>query len=214
MTKIMSIVNLTHPIDLVAHGIDVRILEVLCGAEAAFTGRQVHALLGHGSAAGVQLGLNRLRRQGIVTAEPAGRAILYRLNASHLAAPYLRALVDLRRELLGRLRSEFEGWGPQPLGAYLFGSTARRDSADDSDIDVCIVRPLDVDADAPAWRHQVDRLSRMVTAWTGNEVRVVEFSEDEVRSGVGSDPLLASIRAEGIQLAGDQSLLRRGRPER
>ncbi len=210
----MGIVNLSHPLDLVAHGIDGRILEVLCGAEAAFTGRQVHALLGHGSAAGVQLGLNRLRRQGIVTAEPAGRAILYRLNASHLAAPYLRALVDLRRELLGRLRSEFEGWGPQPLGAYLFGSTARRDSADDSDIDVCIVRPLDVDADASTWRDQVDRLSRVVTAWTGNEVRVVEFSEDEVRSGVGSDPLLASIRAEGNQLAGDESLLRPGRPRR
>jgi predicted nucleotidyltransferase len=212
MPKIMGIVNLTHPLDLVAHGIDGRILEVLCGAEAAFTGRQVHALLGHGSAAGVQLGLNRLRRQGIVTAEPAGRAILYRLNASHLAAPYLHALVDLRRELLGRLRSEFEGWDPQPLAAYLFGSTARRDSADDSDIDLCIVRPLHVDADAPAWRAQVDRLSRMVTAWTGNEVRVVEFSENEVRSGVGSDPLLASIRAEGIQLAGDEALLRPGRP--
>jgi predicted nucleotidyltransferase len=210
----MGIVNLTHPLDLVAHGVDGRILEVLCGAEAAFSGRQVHALLGHGSAAGVQLGLHRLRRQGLVTAEPAGRAILYRLNASHLAVPYLRALVDLRRELLGRLRSEFEAWSPLPLAAYLFGSTARRDGADDSDIDVCLVRPLDVDADTPAWRDQVDRLARVVTAWTGNEVRVVEFSEDEVRSGAGSDPLLASIRAEGIQLAGDESLLRTGRPER
>ena len=210
----MDIVNLTHPLDLVAHGIDGRILEVLCGAEAAFTGRQVHALISHGSAAGVQLGLNRLRRQGIVTAEPAGRAILYRLNASHLAAPYLRAVVDLRRELLRRLRSEFEGWGPRPLAAYLFGSTARRDSVADSDIDICIVRPLDVDADAPAWRDQVDRLSRMVTVWTGNEARVVEFSEDEARSAAGSDPLLASIRIEGIQLAGDESLLRPGRSER
>jgi hypothetical protein len=38
------------------------------------------ALLGQGSAAGVQLGLKRLRRQGFVSAEPAGRAILYRLN--------------------------------------------------------------------------------------------------------------------------------------
>jgi predicted nucleotidyltransferase len=209
----MDIVNVSHPLDLVAHGIDGRILEVLCGAEAAFTGRQVHALLGHGSAAGVQLGLNRLSHQGIITAEPAGRAILYRLNGSHLAAPYIRGLVDLRRELLGRLRSEFEGWDPPPLAAYLFGSTARRDSADDSDIDICVVRPLDVDADAPAWRNQVDRLSRMVTAWTGNEARVVEFSEDEVRSTAGHDPLLASIRGEGIQLAGDESLLRPGRPE-
>lgn len=212
--KIVDIVNLTHPLDLVARGIDGRILEVLSGADAAFTGRQVHALLGHGSAAGVQLGLNRLRRQGIVTAEPAGRAILYRLNASHLAAPHLRALVELRRELLGRLRTEFEGWGLPPLAAYLFGSTARRDSTDDSDVDLCVVRPLDVDADAPAWRDQVDRLSRMVTAWTGNEARVVEFSEDEVRSAAGNDPLLASIRAQGIQLAGDESLLRPGRSPR
>jgi predicted nucleotidyltransferase len=214
MPKIMHIVNLSHPLDVLARGIDGRILEVLCGAEAAFTGRQVHALLGHGSAAGVQLSLNRLHRQGIVTAEPAGRANLYRFNASHLGAPYLRALVDLRRELLGRLRSEFEGWGPPPLAAYLFGSTARRDSADDSDIDLCIVRPMDVDADAPAWRNQVDRLSRMVTAWTGNEARVVEFSEDEVRSTAGHDPLLVSIRAEGIQLAGEESLLRPSRHER
>jgi hypothetical protein len=214
MTRIVGIVNLSHPLDLIAHGIDGRILEVLCGADAAFTGRQVHALLGRGSAAGVQLGLDRLRRQGIVTAEPAGRAVLYRLNASHLATPSLQALVNLRRELLWRLRSEFEGWDPGPLAAYVFGSTARRDSTADSDIDLCVVRPLDVDADTPAWRNQVDRLSRMVTAWTGNEARVVEFSKDEVRSAAGHDALLASIRTEGIQLAGDESLLRPARPER
>ena len=214
MTIIMGTVNLTHPLDLVTHGVDGRILEVLLGADAAFTGRQVHAMLDRGSAAGVQLGLNRLRQQGIVTAEPAGRAILYRLNAAHLATPYLRALVNLRRELLGRLRSEFEGWDPQPLAAYIFGSTARRNSADDSDVDLCVVRSQVVDADAPAWRDQVDRLARMVTAWTGNEARVVEFSEEEVRSAAGHDPLLASIRAEGIQLAGDESLLRSSRPKR
>ncbi len=214
MTRIVGIVNLSHPLDLVAHGVDGRILEVLCGADAAFTGRQVHALLGNGSAAGVQLGLDRLRRQGIVTAEPAGRAILYRLNASHLAAPYLQALVNLRRELLGRLRSALEDWDPGPLAAYVFGSTARRDSTADSDIDLLLVRPLDVDADAPSWRNQVDRLSRMVSAWTGNEARVVEFSEDEVRSMAGNDALLASIRAEGIQLAGEESRLRLSRPER
>jgi hypothetical protein len=80
--------------------------------------------------------------------------------------------------------------------------------------DLCAVRPLNVDADAPAWRNQVDNLSRMVTAWTGNEARVVEFSEDEVRSMAGHDPLLASIRAEGMQLAGDESLLRPNQAER
>jgi hypothetical protein len=212
MPRLLDILNLSHPLELVAHGVDGRILEVLSGADAAFTGRQVHALLGRGSAAGVQLGLNRLRRQGIITAEPAGRAILYRLNAAHLAAVHVRALSHLRHELLQRLRSEFESWDPRPLAAYLFGSTARRDSTADSDIDICLVRPSGVsDPDLPDWRSQVESLPGTVMAWTGNDTRVVEFSEDEVRSTADHDALLTSIRAEGIQLAGDESLLRPGR---
>jgi predicted nucleotidyltransferase len=207
-------VNLSYPLELISHPVDGRILEVLTGADAGFTGRQIHALLGEGSVSGVQLGLDRLRRQGIIVAEPAGRAILYRLNADHLAAPHVRALAHARHELLRRLRSEFEGWNPRPLTAYLFGSTARRDSTADSDIDLFIVRPRDIDdPDRPDWRNQVDALARKVTAWTGNETRVVEFGAEDVRSGAGHDPLLAAIREKGLHLAGDGSLLRSRRGE-
>lgn len=208
MPKILGIVNLSHPLDAVTHGIDGRILEALSGADAAFTGRQVHALVGSGSAAGVQLGLDRLTHQGLVLAEPAGRAILYRLNADHLAAPHIQALVQLRRELIRQLKSHFQAWEPAPSAAYLYGSTARRESTAESDIDLLVVRPRDVDADAPAWRAQVDRLSRMVTVWTGNEAQVVEFSDDEAGSMADRDALLASIRGEGILLVGDDGLFR------
>ncbi len=201
--------NLSHPLELISHPLDGRILEVLAGAHAAFTGRQVHALLKAGSHRGVQLGLDRLRRQGIITAEPAGRAILYRLNADHLAAVHVDALAHLRHELVRRLRSEFEGWNPRPRAAYLFGSTARRDSTADSDVDLFLVQPRDIgDPDSPDWRNQVDALSRRVSAWTGNDTRVAEFGEDEVRSAASTDPLLASIRDDGINLAGDESVLR------
>src|SRR5438067_1430016 len=115
--------DLSHPLELIAHRVDGRILEVFSGADAAFTGRQVHALIGEHSVSGVQAGLDRLRRQGIVTAQPAGRAILYRLNTDHLAAAHVRGIAHLRHELLLRLRSEFESWNPRPLAAYLFGST-------------------------------------------------------------------------------------------
>ncbi len=182
---------------------------MLTGADAAFTGRQVHALVMAGSLRGVQLGLDRLRRQGIITAEPAGRAILYRLNAEHLAVTHVQGLAHLRHELLRRLRSEFESWNPRPLAAYLFGSTARRDSTVDSDVDLFLVQSRDIgDPDRTDWRNQVEALSRRVTAWTGNDTRVVEFGEDEVRSAARSDPLLASIRDEGFKLAGDESVLR------
>src|SRR2546429_3878560 len=95
MTATIPLVNLSHPLELISHPLDGRILEVLSGADAAFTGRQVHALIGEHSARGVQLGLNRLRRQGIVTGTPAGRAVLYRLNTDHLAAGPVLALAQL-----------------------------------------------------------------------------------------------------------------------
>ncbi len=195
--------------ELISYPLDGRILEVLAGADSAFTGRGVHALLKAGSPRGVQLGLDRLRRQGVITAEPAGRAILYRLNADHLAAAHVQGLAHLRHELLQRLRSEFESWNPPPLAAFLFGSTARRDSTADSDVDLLLVQPRDIgDPDRPHWRDQVEVLSQRVTAWTGNDTRVVEFGEDEVRSAAGRDPLLAAIRDEGIHLAGDELIVR------
>jgi predicted nucleotidyltransferase len=207
--------DLSHPMELVTHRVDGRILEVLSRADAAFTGRQVHALVGEHSVAGVQAGLARLRHQGIVSVEPAGRAILYRLNVDHLAAVHVRGLAHLRHELLRRLRAELESGEPRPLAAFLFGSAARQDGTADSDIDICAVRPREIaDPDHPEWRNRVESLARTVTAWTGNDTRVVEFGEDEVRAGAGSDPLLVSIRDEGIPVAGDDSLLRPGRVNR
>jgi len=209
MATMVRILNLSHPLELISHPVDGRILEMLSRADTAFTGRQIHIGLGQGSARGVQLGLARLHRQGIVLAEPAGRAILYRLNHDHLAAVHVRALAHLRHELLGRLRSEFESWDPRPLVAYLFGSTARRESNAESDIDICLVRPAEVvDPDSARWRNQVDALARAVTSWTGNDTRVVEFGEEEARTGASHDPLLASIRDQGIHLVGDESVLR------
>lgn len=187
---------------------------MLAGADAAFTGRQVHALIGERSQRGVQLGLDRLRRQGIVTAEPAGRAFIYRLNTNHLAAAHLRGLAHLRHEFLRRLRAEFDGWQPGPLAAFLFGSSARRDSTPDSDVDICLVRPSEVDdPDRPEWRSQVEALSATITSWTGNDARIVEFGIGEIKAGTTHRSLLASIRAEGILLAGDESVLRGGRSD-
>src|SRR5438309_4824279 len=153
MATTMHSVNLSHPLELISYPLDGRILEVLAGADAAFTGRQVHALLGDHSARGVQVALNRLRQQGIVAAEPAGRAILYRLNTGHMAAAHVLGLAHLRHELVRRLQSQFASWDPQPRAAYLFGSTVRRDSTSTSDIDICIIRPDQVgDPDRPDWR--------------------------------------------------------------
>ena len=104
----------------------------------------------------------------------------------------------------------FESWSPMPVAAYLFGSTARNESTADSDVDFCIIRPRDVqDSDQVRWREQVDRVSRDIRGWTGNEARVLEYGEDQARSLIGRDQVLAAVRKEGIRLVGDEGFLHR-----
>lgn len=208
----MHVVNLSHPLELISHPLDGQILEVLSGADAQFTGRQVHSLLRKRSPRGVRLSLDRLCRQGIVSAEMAGRATLYRLNRSHLAAAHVLALAHLRYEFIRRLRAAFASWDPQPAVAYLFGSSARRESNAASDVDICIIRPTSVDdPDRPDWRQQIDAISRDVSSWTGNDTRILEFAETEVLDRLDSDPVLTSIREDGVCVAGDAELLRHQR---
>jgi predicted nucleotidyltransferase len=159
----------------------------------------------------VRLALDRLSRQGIAIAEQVGRTTLYRLNRGHLAAAQVVGLAHLRHQFVESLRSAFAAWSPQPAAAYLFGSTVRGESTAASDIDICIVRPADVDADSPDWRRLCDMLAHDVSIWTGNDTRILELAEDEVRRPVGDDPLLMSIGDEGIHLSGDDRLLRRRR---
>jgi hypothetical protein len=84
----------------------------------------------------------------------------------------------------------------------------------DSDIDLLIVRPERVDVEDPQWRRQLDSLTIEVTAWTGNDARVLELGEDEVRRGLESgEPVLADVRAQGVVLYGEAAYLSIRAPE-
>jgi hypothetical protein len=80
----------------------------------------------------------------------------------------------------------------------------------DSDIDLFIVRPKRVGPDNEKWRDQLDALSRKASGWTGNDVRVLEYSNDEVVHGLAiHEPVIGDIRSEGFTLVGSSSYLRR-----
>jgi predicted nucleotidyltransferase len=138
-----------------------------------------------------------------VSRERVGSADQYRLNRAHLAAPYVEALAGLRTELLHRLAGELEQWAIPPVFAALFGSAARGDMRADSDIDLLVVRDDAVDVDDPGWRDQLDSLASDVTAWTGNETRILEFGVSEARAGLtAGDGVLIAVRDEGSVLYG------------
>src|SRR5262247_3692319 len=97
-------------------------------------------------------------------------------NRGHLAAPHIGALANLRSDLIARTRAELDAWKAGAEYVALFGSAARDDMRADSDIDLFVVRPARIDADDDGWRAQVDKLTRHVTAWTGNDTRIIELS--------------------------------------
>ena len=97
----------------------------------------------------------------------------------------------------------------------MFGSAATGRMTLDSDIDLLLVRASDPEdqgdnADPDTWEQRVSELGRLVTAWTGNDGRVVEYSEDEIRAAAAAgEPLLNDVAREGLILAGTRAWLTR-----
>lgn len=200
--------DLARPLAVITPTVDGDVLAVLARANASFTGRQVHQIARRHSERGVRNALHRLSAQGIVSRERVGSADQYRLNRAHLAAPYVEALAGLREELLRRLASEFEAWVVPPAFAALFGSAARGEMHVESDIDLLVVRPDEVDPDDPDWRSEADALASRGTAWTGNDTRMLEFGVREARAGLAAgDAVLLAVRDEGIVLHGPPTYL-------
>lgn len=195
--------NLSRPFGVISHPLDSAVLHVLSGTTEALTGRRVAQLAGEGTQEGVRKALGRLVGEGVVAQQEAGRAILYRLNRDHLAAPAIEQLTDLRRALFRRLGETFAGWQKRPLHASMFGSAARGDGDVNSDIDIFLVRPMNVDADDPMWRDQVDRLFDDVRGWTGNRAGIAEISESDLESLRRRRPVIVgNLEAEALTLAG------------
>jgi predicted nucleotidyltransferase len=202
------LVQLERPLQVITSTVDGDVLLALARADAAFTGRGLHRVIGRHSVDGVRKAVDRLVRQGIVDVVVAGPSKLYSLNREHLAAPHIVALAQLRDELLDRFCRRLASWSIKPAYAALFGSAAGGQMLADSDIDVFIVRPAGVQAEDNSWAAQLDRLSRDGSRWTGNDVRVLEMSEADAKLGsMDDEDVLRDIRDHGIRLAGPASYL-------
>lgn len=200
---------MAKPLAVITSTVDGDVLTALAGGDKAFTAGELHRLIAAHSESGIRKSLARLAGQGLVADERVANAHVYRLNRHHLAAPMVTALAQLRRAFLGHLSDRFASWGMPPVFAALFGSAARGDMRINSDIDVFVVRPDSVEADDPTWSDGLHALAADASGWTGNDVRVLEMSKAEARSGVESgDALLEEIRRAGVPLYGSSRILR------
>ena len=200
-----------RPLSTITPTLDGDVLVVLAGVDAELTGREVHRLAHRGSEHGVRKVLDRLVEEGVVSRRPAGNAKLYKLNREHLAAPAIEALAGMRRELLLRMREDVTAWSITPVAVIVFGSFARGEATCESDVDLLVIRPSGVDADDLAWSGQVNGFAAAVSAWTGNDTRVLEYAEEEIAQA-GDEEVLANAFREGVEIAGSIRSLRHLHP--
>ena len=190
---------LNHPIEAIASPDKARVLTVLCRAGLPLSGHMIAALTGSVSQPTVSRLLAAFARSGLVVRVPGG----YVINREHLAYRAVEALLDSKDELRRRVGLAVAAWSDKPVTVVLFGSTARGDGGQSSDVDLLIVRPLDVAVDDQQWAQDVATLSEQVQLWTGSPCDVLEYDPAELEQLIrGGDPLVDALLRDGVTLAG------------
>lgn len=202
--------NLSKPLTSLIPSLEGEVLTVLAGAEASFTGLQVQKVMKRGSNRGVLNALQKLCAQGLATSRPAGVANLYELNREHLLAKHIIEIANLRAEFFRLMSLEVTSWDLHPECIAIFGSAARGDMTSDSDIDIFISRPAEIEFGDMAWRRQLTEFSLKVGRWTGNSVNAFEVGLDDLRQELGTkDGVLYSIIDQGAVVYGPPDYLRK-----
>ena len=158
-----------------------------------------HRITGRGSITGVRRVLQRLVGTGIVSDVPGG----YILNREHIASPAIEALAQLWRELFERVQLTVSEWPEPPRLVGVFGSAARRDGDEDSDIDLLIL------SDAADASERGAALAEQVQRWTGNVTHVVTVTPAELRRlKQAREPLLDEWSRDVVAIVGSRDALK------
>ncbi|MFJ8917508.1 nucleotidyltransferase domain-containing protein [Amycolatopsis sp. NPDC102389] len=197
--------DLSRPLMTVTPTLDGDVLAVLANHDGIFTTGQLHRLLARHSEEGIRKVLRRLTKQGVVLSDRVGNAFAYRLNRDHLAAEHIIGLAQMRKTLLERIEDRLESWEVSPVYAAIFGSAARGETTEDSDVDLLLIRPDDADDDR--WETQVHELAVEVTRWVGNDTRPLEFSEAELADRAYDEVVLRDVVRDGLTVAGSRAWL-------
>lgn len=190
---------MSSPISSVIPSLDGAVLSALAGTKAPLNLSTVHKVAGRGSLSGVRRVLVRLIGTGIVLDVPGG----YVLNRDHVATPAVELLTHQWGEVFDRIRRHAAGWPDAPQLVGIFGSAARRDGGEDSDIDLVVV------SDATDASENGAELAANVERWTGNATHVITVgSRDLRRMRRAREAVLAEWERDLVVIAGSRDALR------
>src|SRR5215472_10132294 len=162
-----------RPVEAVIPGVQGRVLRVLAHTARPLTMRTVADLAGTGRDR-TNLILHQLIALGLVERHEAGASAQVTLVRENAAAQAVVALAELWYTVIERMRLDAATIDPTPASLVIFGSFARGEAREGSDIDVLAVRAVGVGMDDDRWsdslRHWADRSTRLA----GNPVNLLD----------------------------------------
>jgi predicted nucleotidyltransferase len=196
-------VDYTRPVQTLIPGAQGQILGVLAETTAQLNLTTVSRLAGVSLAQASRV-LPELVRLGLVERVEAPPSALFRLMDENLVGRLVRSMTDLRNLALRAVGDCSALQKPRPKLVIVFGSFARGDADGDSDLDVVIVRPADIDDSDAAWSESIVTLNQDLARAVGNPVNILEVGANELERRIRShSELWRSIRNEGIVVYGD-----------
>lgn len=182
--------NVADPVLSVVPSLHGPVLAVLARTSAPLRQADVHRLAAAGSYSGVRKVLLQLVDHGVIEEVPGG----FRLNRDHVTAEAIVQLASLHGVLAERLRRWAAGHDEVEF-VGLFGSIARRDGDETSDIDVLVL------ADLPAENRSMlrDELTDLLVRWTGNDGHVHVLDRGAVARLVDEQAPIIESWADDLQ---------------
>jgi predicted nucleotidyltransferase len=193
--------NFRRPVQAVVPGAQGRILAVLAETTGELSLRTI-ARLADVSPAQASRILPQLSQLGIVQRRDAPPSALFRFVEDNVASQFVKALSRSRDYVLGELGRRAGVLPVRPLSVVVFGSLARGEADERSDVDVLLVRPQG--ADDESWSASVEEWRQSARRLTGNRVEVLDADVSDVARRLRShNPLWKDIVRDGVVVFGE-----------
>jgi predicted nucleotidyltransferase len=194
--------DFVHPVQAVIPGAQGRVLAVLAQTTAALNLSTLARLAGVSvaQASRVMPGLVEL---GLVERREIPPSSQFRLIRENVAA---QAIIDLARSrdtALDRIGAAAAALPIPPVSVIVFGSFARGEADDHSDLDAIVVRPDEVDEDDDAWATAIEQWRSDARVITGNRIEILEVACHEAGTKLaGKAPLWRDVVRDGVAVHG------------
>ena len=189
-----------HPVQSVIPGAQGRVLAVLAQTTAALN-LSTLARLADVSVAQASRVMPGLVDLGLVERREIPPSSQFRLIRENVAA---QAIIDLARSrdiALDRIGAAAAALPLSPVSVIVFGSFARGEADEHSDLDAIVVRPDEVDDDA--WATAIEQWRNDAQAITGNRIEILEVARHEAGIKLaGRAPLWRDVVRDGVVVHG------------